>query len=73
VFKPCRDAVACEWLQPSHVFLAVGKLLFGRQATSEAINFAVAMVGAKPVIVKELDVIEDQYFDFLLPPIRETK
>ena len=36
-----------------YVFLAVGKLLFGRQEHSQAMQFASGMVGAKPLVVNE--------------------
>ena len=47
-----------------YVFLTVGKLLFGRHATSKAIHFAVGMVGAKPLVVKEPPSLKNLYFDF---------
>jgi len=37
-----------------YVFLAVGKLLFGRHEHSQAMHFVSGMVGAKPLVVKEL-------------------
>ena len=36
-----------------YVFLAVGKLLFGRHEHSQAMQFASGMVGAKPRVVNE--------------------
>jgi len=47
-----------------YVFLAVGKLLFGRHAASEAINFAVGMVGAKPETAKEPLSFKNLHLDF---------
>jgi hypothetical protein len=47
-----------------YVFLAVGRLLFGRHATAEAMNFASGMVGAKPLIVKEPPSLNNLQFDF---------
>ena len=47
-----------------YVFLAVGKLLFGRHAASEAMNFAVGMLGAKPLIVTEPPSFKNLHFEF---------
>jgi hypothetical protein len=47
-----------------YVFLAVGKLLFGRHAHSEAINFAVGMVGAGPAVVAESPSLKNLHFEF---------
>ena len=47
-----------------YVFLAIGKLLFGRHASSEAKNFAVGMVGAKPETVEEAPFPKNLHFDF---------
>lgn len=47
-----------------YLFLAIGKLLFGRHATSEAINFAVGMVGAKPAVVEESPSLKNLHFEF---------
>jgi hypothetical protein len=41
-----------------YVFLAVGKLLFGRHATSKAIEFAVGMVGAGIAILKDDKILK---------------
>jgi len=47
-----------------YLFLAVGKLLFGRHATSEPMNFAVGMVGAQPEVVQEPPSLKNLQFDF---------
>jgi hypothetical protein len=47
-----------------YVFLAIGKPLFGRHTSSEAINFAVGMVGAKPEVVEEAPFPKNLHFDF---------
>ena len=39
-------------------------LLFGRHATSDAMHFAVGMVGAKPLVVNEPPSLKNLYFDF---------
>jgi hypothetical protein len=47
-----------------YVFLAVGKLLFGRRETSQAMHFAPSMVGANPLVAKEAPSFRDLYFKF---------
>jgi hypothetical protein len=47
-----------------YVFLAVGKLLFGRHEHSQAMQFASGMVGAKPLVVNEPPSPKNLHFDF---------
>ncbi len=47
-----------------YVFLAVGKLLFGRHEHSQAMQFASGMVGAKPLVVNEPTSLKNLHFDF---------
>ncbi len=47
-----------------YVFLAVGKLLFGRHEHSKAMQFASGMVGAKPLVVNEPPSLKNLHFDF---------
>ena len=47
-----------------YVFLAVGKLLFGRHEHSQAMHFASGMVGAKPLLVAEPPSLKNLHFDF---------
>jgi hypothetical protein len=49
-----------------YVFLAVGKLLFGRHEHGQAMQFASGMVGAKPLVVKEAPVSQKPAFRFLI-------
>lgn len=47
-----------------YLFLAVGKLLFGRHEHSQAMHFASGMVGAKPLVVQETPSLKNLHFDF---------
>jgi hypothetical protein len=46
------------------VFLAVGKLLFGRHEHSQAMQFASGMVEAKPLVAKEPSSLKTLHFNF---------
>jgi hypothetical protein len=47
-----------------YVFLAVGKLLFGRHEHAQAMHFASGMVGAKPLVANEPPSLKNLDFDF---------
>lgn len=47
-----------------YVFLAVGKLLFGRHEYSQAMHFASGMVGAEPLVVNEPPSLKNLFFGF---------
>jgi len=47
-----------------YVFLAVGKLLFGKHEQSQAMHFASGIVGAERLVVKEPRALKNLDFDF---------
>jgi len=47
-----------------YVFLAVGKLMFGRHDHSQAVDFAWRMPGAQPLVAKEPPSLKIVYLPF---------
>jgi hypothetical protein len=60
IYEPRR-----QWCSAGRLlFLAVGKLLFGRHEHSQAMHFASGMVGAEPLVVNEPPSLKNLNFDF---------